>query len=425
MENWNSANGALFYGKDRELTGADRDSQEISVLALHLLQSALVYVNTLLLQRILADQPIDLTAEDRRALTPAVLDPRRPLRHLHCTSTGTSTSTPSRSAHDNPAGQLHRRPARRRNAKPASWPNTCATNDPTTPTSKTSSGAARRTRHRDHPQPKTLPYVPSEDEIRRYYQTVWQARRSGDMVLIKTLLYTGVRVAELVAIGIDDVDLDAYQIRITHGKGGKDRVVPFPQTFRETLALHIADRHKTGGPTCSSPPGRSPTPPAACAPCSPATPTPPGCRTTCRPTGCGTSCSPGSRPKASTTPSSSPTAATPAANHWRSTADSPSPTPNSYNQAIGRFPVSKIIPSLRLATRSGVPGHYGQSAFQALVDVISRMPPHDGSPELVRGGAACVVASAFPGDQPGAHIAPAHSHARLKPAFPEPDTSTS
>jgi TnpA family transposase len=70
VENWNSANGALFYGKDRELTGADRDSQEISVLALHLLQSALVYVNTLLLQRILADQPINLTVEDRRAISP-------------------------------------------------------------------------------------------------------------------------------------------------------------------------------------------------------------------------------------------------------------------------------------------------------------------------------------------------------------------
>jgi TnpA family transposase len=70
VENWNSANGALFYGKDRELTGADRDSQEVSVLALHLLQSALVYVNTLLLQRILADQPIELTVEDRRAISP-------------------------------------------------------------------------------------------------------------------------------------------------------------------------------------------------------------------------------------------------------------------------------------------------------------------------------------------------------------------
>jgi integrase/recombinase XerD len=56
-----------------------------------------------------------------------------------------------------------------------------------------------------------------------------------------------VRVAELVAIRIDDVDLDACRIRIALGKGGKDRVVPFPQTFRETLALHIADRHKAGG----------------------------------------------------------------------------------------------------------------------------------------------------------------------------------
>lgn len=70
VENWNSADGALFCGKDCELTGADRDSQAVNVPALHLLQSALVYVNTLLLQRILAAQPIDLTAEGRRALSP-------------------------------------------------------------------------------------------------------------------------------------------------------------------------------------------------------------------------------------------------------------------------------------------------------------------------------------------------------------------
>lgn len=66
-------------------------------------------------------------------------------------------------------------------------------------------------------------------------------------MLIKTLFYTGVRVAGLVAIRIDDVDLDAGRIRITWGKGGKDRVVPFPSTFRETLALHISDRRKVGG----------------------------------------------------------------------------------------------------------------------------------------------------------------------------------
>jgi integrase/recombinase XerD len=85
---------------------------------------------------------------------------------------------------------------------------------------------------------KKLPYVPTEAEIRSYYHTVWTARRSSDIVLIKTLLCTGVRVAELVRIQITDVDLDACRIRI-QGKGGKDRYVPFPASLRETLTLHI------------------------------------------------------------------------------------------------------------------------------------------------------------------------------------------
>jgi len=92
--------------------------------------------------------------------------------------------------------------------------------------------------------PKKLPYVPTEEEVRRYYETVWTARRSGDIVLIKTLLYTGVRVAELVRIGLADVDLDACRIRVTQGKGAKDRVVPFPSAFKETLALHIGARRQ-------------------------------------------------------------------------------------------------------------------------------------------------------------------------------------
>ena len=87
---------------------------------------------------------------------------------------------------------------------------------------------------------KRLPYVPSEAEIRRFYEAVWQSRRMGDVVLIKTLLYTGVRVSELVSIRHNAVDLDRCQIRITAGKGGKDRIVPFPVAFKETLALHLA-----------------------------------------------------------------------------------------------------------------------------------------------------------------------------------------
>ncbi|MET8828122.1 Tn3 family transposase [Streptomyces sp. NPDC004610] len=71
VENWNSANTVLHYGKDGALTGPDREHAETSMLALHLLQSALVHVNTLLLQQVLAE-PVwarKLSAEDRRGLT--------------------------------------------------------------------------------------------------------------------------------------------------------------------------------------------------------------------------------------------------------------------------------------------------------------------------------------------------------------------
>ncbi|MET7931065.1 Tn3 family transposase [Streptomyces sp. NPDC005349] len=46
VENWNSANTVLHYGKDGALTGPDKEHAETSMLALHLLQSALVYLLT-------------------------------------------------------------------------------------------------------------------------------------------------------------------------------------------------------------------------------------------------------------------------------------------------------------------------------------------------------------------------------------------
>lgn len=72
IEHWNSANGVIFYGKDSELTGGDRESQEVSMLAMHLLQSALVLLNTLLVQKVLAEPEWAerLTDADLRGLTP-------------------------------------------------------------------------------------------------------------------------------------------------------------------------------------------------------------------------------------------------------------------------------------------------------------------------------------------------------------------
>ncbi len=72
MENWNSANTDLFYGSAGTLPGSDKEHQEVSMLSLHLLQAALVYVNTIMVQHVLAedDWSARLAAPDRRALTP-------------------------------------------------------------------------------------------------------------------------------------------------------------------------------------------------------------------------------------------------------------------------------------------------------------------------------------------------------------------
>jgi TnpA family transposase len=72
VEQWNSANATIFYGKDADLTGSDRESQEIAMLALHLLQSALVLINTRLIDRVLREPQwaARMQDNDRRALTP-------------------------------------------------------------------------------------------------------------------------------------------------------------------------------------------------------------------------------------------------------------------------------------------------------------------------------------------------------------------
>ncbi len=56
-------------------------------------------------------------------------------------------------------------------------------------------------------------------------------------MIVKTLLYTGARVSELINIKLTDVDFNHCQIRINKGKGNKDRIVPFPQSFKELLAM--------------------------------------------------------------------------------------------------------------------------------------------------------------------------------------------
>ena len=74
VENWNSANGFIFYGKRGEIATNRVEDQELAVLALHLLQICLVYINTLFIQDVLADPAWRkrMTPDDWRGLTPLI-----------------------------------------------------------------------------------------------------------------------------------------------------------------------------------------------------------------------------------------------------------------------------------------------------------------------------------------------------------------
>lgn len=72
VESWNRGNSILYYGKGGDISTNRREEQELSVLCLRVLQAALVYINTLMLQDVLSDPTWQtrMTPADHRGLTP-------------------------------------------------------------------------------------------------------------------------------------------------------------------------------------------------------------------------------------------------------------------------------------------------------------------------------------------------------------------
>ena len=78
---------------------------------------------------------------------------------------------------------------------------------------------------------KRLPELLTDIELIAFYEAVWNARHANHPVMIKLLIYTGIRNAELTNVQIKDVDLTNCTVRIEQGKGKKDRYVLFPCRF--------------------------------------------------------------------------------------------------------------------------------------------------------------------------------------------------
>ena len=74
IETWNGANSFILYGKGREIAINDLENQELTMLDLHLLQICLVYINTLMIERVLTepDWTQRMLPDDLRALTPLI-----------------------------------------------------------------------------------------------------------------------------------------------------------------------------------------------------------------------------------------------------------------------------------------------------------------------------------------------------------------
>ena len=74
IEQWNGANDFVFFARRGELVSNRTEDHELSMLALHLLQNCMVYINTLMMQQVLARPHWAgrLTPTDLRAVTPLI-----------------------------------------------------------------------------------------------------------------------------------------------------------------------------------------------------------------------------------------------------------------------------------------------------------------------------------------------------------------
>jgi TnpA family transposase len=74
VENWNSATNFILYGRHGEFSSNRQEDQELTMLSMHLLQVSLVYIQTLMIQDVLAEPEWmnKMTKEDLRGLTPLI-----------------------------------------------------------------------------------------------------------------------------------------------------------------------------------------------------------------------------------------------------------------------------------------------------------------------------------------------------------------
>jgi site-specific recombinase XerD len=96
---------------------------------------------------------------------------------------------------------------------------------------------------------QTLPNYLTPAEI---YNLLDKSKESAnDALLMEFLIFTGLRVAEAANLLVTDLYFTEHVLKVTRGKGSKDRFVPITNNLQSKLLLYLNGR-KTGFLFCKS-----------------------------------------------------------------------------------------------------------------------------------------------------------------------------
>jgi integrase/recombinase XerC len=95
-------------------------------------------------------------------------------------------------------------------------------------------------------QPKRLPRTLPPEQTAALMQTTERVSETRDLALLAVLYGCGLRVSEVVALNLDDVSLEALELRV-FGKGRKERVVPVPKGAAHLLHNYLSERKQVPG----------------------------------------------------------------------------------------------------------------------------------------------------------------------------------
>ena len=86
---------------------------------------------------------------------------------------------------------------------------------------------------------RKLPQLLPEAELKRFFRVIQECGDLQHEIMLKLLFFTAVRVSELVALRVEDIDFAQCKIFVAEGKGRKDRYILFPKSFRLVLQSHL------------------------------------------------------------------------------------------------------------------------------------------------------------------------------------------